>query len=118
MSIEFTNSREFIGVWFAPFPGGDFMAAIFRERAELKWHLKYRFRYYADSKAHKSDDKKTWYSGTGDDAAKMREALEAVFPALGLPVEFVDLAGATTGLEMMERLAKTEWAHIRAEGSA
>jgi hypothetical protein len=119
MAIEFTDENEFVGVWFAPTPGGDFMAAVFRKRGDRKWQLCYRFRYYNDNVAHGSEDRKSWWKATFDgDAAPARQAIESMCSAMGMKFDFVDLTGVDTAVEMMARLAKMPWAHIRHEASA
>jgi hypothetical protein len=64
MSIE-VNERT-VGFWFVTIPNGDWMAGL-QALDGGRFKLQYRFRYYKDSKAFGSDDKKNWYSGEGDD---------------------------------------------------
>lgn len=119
--IEINDNTEFVGVWFANLPedDGDFMAAVFRKRGESKWQIRYRFRYYADKRAHDSDDRKSWWSGSFDgDAAKAKAAVENMCAVIGMRRrDFVDMAGAKTAREMLELLAARPWAHLQTEGA-
>ena len=77
--IHFTETSYVDAVWFVPFPGGDWMAVIFRDDATGPWLLRYRFRHHVDRKIFGSADVKNWYGGSAPpdaDRAKLRAAVD------------------------------------------
>ena len=60
--IDLEAIEYMLAIWYVRFPGGDWMAAVFREAGDAQWHLKYRFRYYSGSgDPFDGSDSKNWY---------------------------------------------------------
>ena len=123
--IEIKVENFYLGMWSAPFPGGDIFAMAWRE-PNGPWQLWYRFRYYKDDKTDEtSQDDKHWYQLTAKDGSeasmqKLRDTFTGLLVAgkdLGVTesVTFVECMG--DGNKMIEIMSNPErpWLRMRWE---
>jgi|SRR5687767_7612447 len=63
MSIVIKTENFYFGFWTAVLSGhkGDVLGCLWREASDGTLYLKYRFRYFVDTKVFDSDDPKSWY---------------------------------------------------------
>lgn len=107
-----------IGMWFLPFPGGDFLAAINRLE-DGKLDLKSRFRRYRSADAWDGKDTKSWRNFVVDlpvqDAIEKMRAIVAGMQSLegcGQSTELIR-GEAESALDFMVRLQAMPFAHCR-----
>jgi len=71
--IKIQEGRYFSAIWFIPGPSVDWMAALYRdEENDNRLTLTCRFRYYEDSEAFHSKDRKTWTEGAFKEPQRLR----------------------------------------------
>lgn len=82
MTIEFKPGRYIHGIWFVCNKSMDWMACVWRDPKmhDGKWVLTYRHRYYVDTKAFDSADRKSWYEFlcSHDDVAGVQQDVDAM----------------------------------------
>jgi hypothetical protein len=124
--INFQDGRYFSALWHRDDPGREnVLIALWRDPPG-PWHLTVRRRWYVDGKIHDSDDVKSsadmvlpasWHE---DDAALAAEAATESFlaslPWSG-PIDKVELRTDDTH-RILEALRRTDFLHIRTQGSA
>lgn len=87
MTIEIKPENYYSGLWRAdlcpPNAEGDFLATLWKDTKDDRWHLQYRFRYYNDDAVFDSKDKKCWYELISKDGApEAEQEMKAVMDAL------------------------------------
>lgn len=87
------DGRYWLGMWNVSFPGGDWMACVWKEKDAKEWSLTYRFRYYTGKQVGDpflDEDTKKWWKGHSkenwsDDVgvAHMRTSMQMLIEGLG-----------------------------------
>lgn len=117
--IDFAVIEYMLALWYVAGPRGDFMAAVFRERGDSRWQVRYRFRYYAGTgDPFSGDDKKNWYAAT---AEKPEQQMLADFDLVagelakgwGSQVDRVDVRGGQS--EFFAKAGGRPWLHMSTE---
>lgn len=111
------------GMWFVgDGQSRDYFAKLFK--ADGKWTLEYRFRYYADDQHHDSKDVKNWYTAKmRDDSpeslvlalASINRVVAALVPAFGHISDYVDLQCNEDDPKVMFELGSRDWCDIKLE---
>lgn|GEM_PF-2890071 len=121
--LDIVEGRYFLAVWFVAGAGMDFLGAVFRDAGEKRFHLKYRFRYYRDDKAFDSDDEKSVYHATTDNAseAELEAHLDFVTKSLlaaGMPGPAYKVPLKTSDPQtIMTAIADAPFAYVKAVGA-
>jgi hypothetical protein len=118
--IDFDRIEYMAAVWYVRLGHrrGDWMAALFRERGDDRWLLKYRFRYYMGAgDPFSGEDTKNWYAGTSDGGAPEDEEIAKVdfiagelAKGQGTTVDRVEVRGDVRAF--MEKVAGRSWIHV------
>lgn len=121
--IDVKEGNVFIGIWFVQVTQNcDMTGAAWKEEGKGPWIYRFRYRYYRDDKANDSNDEKRWYQVkfpedfTEDQVKKqIEDVIRHSNPILdsSLDFDFVDLRGAKSVDEMLARMAKKSWMHVR-----
>ena len=128
MTLELKPQRYVSAQWAVFGREKDYLAHLWRDRegGDDRWHVQYRFRYYADDKAHNSEDQKNWYEWSINapwDAeerirslvADMAAKLSSLSPTeWGGPVEVLDIRSDDPDT-IMKKLAAVRDIHVRFE---
>jgi hypothetical protein len=123
-TLEIKEGRYFSRIWFIGYDTGNYLAALWRDEGESRWHLTYRFRHRRDEKAHDSDDEIRRYHVTGKpehDEASMIDLFDTfILPNAKLLLsvcEITTIAPESSDPErVMQLIAAQPWAHIRPTG--
>lgn len=118
--IDLEAIEYMLAIWYVRGPRGDFMASVFRERGDNRWHLKYRFRYYSGSgDPFDGSDTKNWYAGTADPADKSESDMLRDFDLVagelakgwGSEVDRVDVRGGRA--EFFQKCGGRPWLQLQ-----
>jgi len=114
------DAIEYISaIWFVPYPGGDWMAMLFRLPGDRRWRVKYRFGYYSGSRDPFDDsDRKSWYAGAAEDIhtpedvelGKIDFLANTVANGKGAHVDRVDIRGDKS--RFFAAVADRPWIHL------
>lgn len=121
---EVSNINGFTWVYGTWFVGdgatGDWLGTLGKRDGKIQFE--YRFRYYADDKAHDSQDRKSWYAFSAkDDSDESLQAMLAttqkLLPALAFKyqsaVDFVDLKCNADDPKFLFELGSRPWSHLK-----
>lgn len=118
--MSMTLDEKTIGVWFVDLsPMSDWLMTL-GSTDDGTYTVTHRFRYYVDDKAHDSDDRKSWYSGTikksFGDIEKVIDTMRTVVHKLAKRagnVAFHEILMTDAGLDdFMERFQDMPFVHV------
>ena len=124
--IELKETTQVRAFWFVAGGSRDWMAVLLRQEGGC-WEALYRFRYYKDDKMHDSEDDKSWYRISTDEAPPEKQD--------GLSIDMertLDMVADMTirefnsqlheklivngnGLDAAEKLSKTKWSSVESK---
>ncbi len=121
MTIEIKDERYFAAMWFCtPSIGGvDWHGALYKDNCG-PWEFRYRFRYYADDKAHDSEDIKNWYTASfrgSEEEKHVMKLIEQMTDMVsrqfgGAPVHKIILR-TSKAADVLRALEREKFAHIK-----
>lgn len=96
VTLEIEKGNYISRIWFTAGCGMDIFACLSRRLPDGQWRFAYRFRYYEDSQAHDSEDRKSVYEAwlpetyTEDQVVERLDSALAVV-ALAIPEARLDV---------------------------